>query len=121
MPTHMGEALAAQVRTTVRRHHHTLLNRRSPLAAPATGPDSSCLRYRRRLRRIAVGRAAAGLRMNGYPDMDFDFESAAGMDDDANDPDKMREDFLVLLGYPPSLFLVLGREAYVQTICTAAR
>lgn len=29
--------------------------------------------------------------------MDFDFESAAGMDDDANDPDKMREDFLQTL------------------------
>jgi hypothetical protein len=111
MPTHMCGLLAAQVRTSARWHHTTLI-RRGSLAAPAAPP---CLRHRVSIRRLAVGRAAVGLRMSGYPDMGFDFESAA--EDDAVDPEKMCEDMLVLvlLLRPPSLLLVSGRGAYGYT------
>ena len=64
---------------------------RDLVALPVAAVHSSCHRHRRPL----AGRTGVQLRMSGYSEMEFDFESAAASDDDAVDPEKKAEDMLV--------------------------
>ena len=64
---------------------------RGLVAPPVAAVQSTCHRHRRPL----AGRACVQLRMSGYSEMEFDFESAGASDDDAVDPEKKAEDMLV--------------------------